>query len=123
VNDASLAGEVVDDSELEIDHEFVLDSLSFIKLVNFQGTRLELLLLAVFLKRAPALEHLVLVTVGEEGGAPGPRDEHLELIERHVSAMRKASPHARLTVCRSSQDRSQNPVHTRFYDQEYSDPV
>jgi hypothetical protein len=78
----------------------------------------ELQQLAVILKSAPALEHLVLVTVGEEGGAPDPGDEHLELIQRHVSAMRKASPHARLTVCRSSQDRSRNPVHMRFYDEE-----
>ncbi|CAD6232196.1 unnamed protein product [Miscanthus lutarioriparius] len=115
---AAPAGEVVDDSEREIDDEFVLDSLSFIKLVNFRGTRFELQLLAFFLKRAPALKQLVLVTGGEEGGAPGPGDEHLEVIQRQVSAMRKASPHARLTVCGPCQDRSQNPVHTRLYDEE-----
>jgi len=109
----------VDDSRMMIQHfDFVLDHLSFIKLVNFRGTRFELQLLAFFLKRAPALKQLVLVTVGEEGGAPGPGDEHLEAIQRQVSAMRKASPHARLTVCGPCQDRSQNPVHTRLYDEE-----
>ncbi|XP_066310985.1 MEIOTIC F-BOX protein MOF-like [Miscanthus floridulus] len=39
---AALAGEVVDNSEHEINDKFVLDSLSFIKLVNFRGTRFEL---------------------------------------------------------------------------------
>ena len=109
----------VDDSRMMIQHfDFVLDHLSFIKLVNFRGTRFQLQLLAFLLKRAPALEQLVLVTVGEEGGAPSPGDEHLEVIQRQASAMRKASPQARLTVCRSSQDRSQNPVHTRLYHEE-----
>ena len=102
----------VDDSRMMIQHfDFVLDHLSFIKLVNFRGTRFQLQLLAFLLKRAPALEQLVLVTVGEEGGAPV--DEHV--IQGWVSGMRKASAEAQLTVCRSSEDRSQNPVHTRFY--------
>ncbi|XP_066310984.1 uncharacterized protein [Miscanthus floridulus] len=124
---AALAGEVVDDSRMMIPDyaivpvddsrmmiqhfDFVLDHLSFIKLVNFRGTRFELQLLAFLLKRAPALEQLVLVTVGEEGGAPG--DEHV--IRGWVSEMPKAWPEAQLTVCLSSEDRSQNPVHTRFY--------
>ncbi|CAD6239080.1 unnamed protein product [Miscanthus lutarioriparius] len=109
---AALAGEVVDDSRMMIQHfDFVLDHLSFIKLVNFRGTRFELQLLAFLLSSAPALEQLVLVTVGEEGGALG--DEHV--IRGWVSEMPKASPEAQLTVCRSSEDRSQNPVHTRFY--------
>ncbi|XP_066314126.1 putative F-box/LRR-repeat protein At4g15060 isoform X2 [Miscanthus floridulus] len=124
---AALAGEVVndsrmmipgyaivpvDDSRMMIQHfDFVLDHLSFIKLVNFRGTRFQLQLLAFLLKRAPALEQLVLVTVGEEGGAPV--DEHV--IQGWVSGMRKASAEAQLIVCRSSEDRSQYPVHTRFY--------
>lgn len=77
------------------DDDFVLDQLSYIKLVNFRGTRFELQLLAFLLKRTPGLEQLVLVTVREEGGAPG--DERV--IQGWVSAMQKVSPEAQLTVC------------------------
>jgi len=91
--------------------DFVLDSLSFIKLVNLRGTRFERKLLTFLLSSAPALEQVVLVTVEEEGGAPGQGDEHVEVIQTPVSAIR-------LTVCQSSQDRSQNPVHTRLYHEE-----
>lgn len=68
----ALPGEVVDDSKLMFygyDDDFVLDQLSYIKLVNFRGTRFELQLLAFLLKRTPGLEQLVLVTVREEGAA------------------------------------------------------
>ncbi|KAK3163533.1 hypothetical protein QOZ80_1AG0004930 [Eleusine coracana subsp. coracana] len=63
-----------------------------------------------------SLEQLVLITVDEDGA---PADEQLKVIQGQVSAMRKASREARVTVCRSSEDRSNhNPAHTRFYHEE-----
>ncbi|TVU22482.1 hypothetical protein EJB05_32180, partial [Eragrostis curvula] len=94
----------------------VLDHLRLIKVVNFRGTRCELVMISFLLKKAPALEQLVLVAVEEERGASG--DELLKIIQGKVSAMQKASPEVRVTVCRPSEDRSQNPAHTRFYHEE-----
>jgi hypothetical protein len=111
-----LAGEVDNAGIIIYEDDFVLGHLRLIKVVNFRGTRLELMMLAFLLKRAPVLEQLVLVTV-DEGEAPG--NEQLKMIQERVSAMRKASLEARVTVCRPTEDRSsQNPAHTRFYHEE-----
>ncbi|KAL6646231.1 hypothetical protein ACP70R_017839 [Stipagrostis hirtigluma subsp. patula] len=110
---AALAGH--DDGADVVLYEFVLGQLTFIKVVNFRGTRRELGLLRFLLKRAPVLEQLVLVTP-EAGGALG--DEELRNIQGQVSALQRASPEARVTVCRPSEDDSLNPAHTRFYHEE-----
>ncbi|TVU22486.1 hypothetical protein EJB05_32184, partial [Eragrostis curvula] len=107
---------VVDDSGILIHgDDFLLGHLKLIKVANFRGTRLEFVLLSFLTNRAPALEQLVLTTVDEDE-APG--DELLKIIQERVSAMRKASPVAQVTVCRPSQDRNHNPAHTRFYHEE-----
>ncbi|KAL6849899.1 hypothetical protein ACP4OV_020526 [Aristida adscensionis] len=108
---ASLTGGDVD-ADIVLDYEFVLNHLSFIKVVNFWGSRRELRLLRFLLNRAPALEEVVLVTV-EGDGAPG--DERLESIRGRVSALWKASPAARVAVCRPGEDSSRQPLHTRFF--------
>ncbi|KAL6661858.1 hypothetical protein ACP70R_001242 [Stipagrostis hirtigluma subsp. patula] len=110
---AALAGH--DDGADVVLYEFVLGQLTFIKVVNFRGTRRGLGLLRFLLKRAPVLEQLVLVTP-EAGGALG--DEELRNIQGQVSALQRASPEARVTVCRPSEDDSLNPTHTRFYHEE-----
>ncbi|TVU22483.1 hypothetical protein EJB05_32181, partial [Eragrostis curvula] len=92
--------------------KFGLDCLRLIKVVNFQGTWAELALLAFLLQGAPALEQLVLVTVEEEQGASG--DTPLKLILQRVSEMTEAC----VTLCGPSEDRTQNPAHTRFYHME-----
>ncbi|KAL6850529.1 hypothetical protein ACP4OV_021156 [Aristida adscensionis] len=114
--EAAAAGEIDDPGMLFFSDGYVLDHLRFIKVVNFRGSRGELQLLVFFLKRAPVLEEVVLVTPEGEG-APG-GDEWLAIMQGRVSAMPKASPAARVTVCRPSDDRSQNPAHTRFYHEE-----
>ncbi|TVU22525.1 hypothetical protein EJB05_32231, partial [Eragrostis curvula] len=107
---------VVDDSCILIHgDDFVLGHLKLIKVANFRGTRLEFVLLSFLIKRAPALEQLVLITVDEDE-APG--DEQLKIIQQRVSAMRKASPEAQVIVCRPSEVRNHNPAHTRFYHEE-----
>jgi hypothetical protein len=110
---AELAGEVDDASIYIYGDDLVLGHLRLIKVVNFRGTRLELMMLAFLMKRAPVIEQLVLVTV-DEGEAPPPGDEQLKMIQERVSAMRKASLEVRVSVCRPSEDRSsQNPAHTK----------
>jgi hypothetical protein len=79
--------------------------LTLVKVVNIRGTRCELRLLRFLVNRAPALEQLVLVTVGEEGGLGG---EETKAIQMRVSAMRTASPKVRVTVCRPGEDDSRN---------------
>lgn len=105
----------VDDAGISIyGDDFVLGHLRFIKVVNFRGTRLELVMLAFLVKRAPVLEELLLVAMDE--GVPG--DQQLKIIQGWMSALRKASPEARVTVHRPSEDRSQNAAHSRFYQEE-----
>ncbi|KAL6850525.1 hypothetical protein ACP4OV_021152 [Aristida adscensionis] len=99
----------------DTDDGIVLDHLTFIKVVNFRGSRCELRLLKFLMDNAPALEQLVLVTEG----APG--DVLLEDIKMGIrSPMRMAlpSPLARITVCGPSEDSSRNPQHTRLYHKE-----
>ncbi|TVU22485.1 hypothetical protein EJB05_32183, partial [Eragrostis curvula] len=103
-------------SSYDDNNDLVLDHLRLIKAVNFRGTWCELVLISFLLKKAPAVEQLVLVAVEEEHGASG--DELLKIIRGKVSAMQKASPDVRVTVCHPSEDRSQNPAHTRFYHEE-----
>ncbi|KAK3163532.1 hypothetical protein QOZ80_1AG0004910 [Eleusine coracana subsp. coracana] len=115
---SSLVGEDEDEAEIAASNsDLVLHHLKFIKVVNFRGTRSEVRLLRFLMGRAPALEHLVLVTVDEEQGTL--QDEEMETIRRRVSAMRMTeSAVARVTVCRPSQDGSRNPARTRFYHEE-----
>ncbi|KAL6626479.1 hypothetical protein ACP70R_030205 [Stipagrostis hirtigluma subsp. patula] len=116
VTAAALTGELNDNGILLYGHDFVLDHLRFIKVVNFHGTRCELQLLVFLMKRAPALEDVVLVTAEAEG-APG--DEWLKIMQGRLSAMpMKASPEARVAVCRPSGDDSRKPAHGRFYHEE-----
>ncbi|KAL6626478.1 hypothetical protein ACP70R_030204 [Stipagrostis hirtigluma subsp. patula] len=113
---AALTGELNDSGIFLYGYDIVLDHLRFIKVVNFHGTRCELKLLVFLMKRAPALEDVVLVTVEAEG-APG--DEWLKILQGRLSAMpMKASPEARVTVCRPSGDGSRKPAHRRFYHEE-----
>ncbi|KAK3159964.1 hypothetical protein QOZ80_1BG0053480 [Eleusine coracana subsp. coracana] len=116
-SDAAVAptGEV-DDRDVHIyGNDFVFDQLRLIKVVNFRGTKCELVMLAFLVKRAPILEQLVVVTVDEDEVT----EEQVKIIQGQVSMMRKASQEARITVCRPSEDRSsQNPAHTRFYHEE-----
>ncbi|KAL6627643.1 hypothetical protein ACP70R_031369 [Stipagrostis hirtigluma subsp. patula] len=102
-----------DGADIVVDYEFVLGQLTFIKVVNFRGTRRELRLLRFLLKRAPVLEQLVLVTLDEGGGAPG--DEQVKNIQ---VALRKTSPKANVIVCRPGEDDSLNPSHTRLHHEE-----
>ncbi|KAK3159962.1 hypothetical protein QOZ80_1BG0053400 [Eleusine coracana subsp. coracana] len=105
-----------DDAEIAASNsDLVLDHLKFIKVLNFRGTRSEVRLLRFLMDRAPALEHLVLVTVEEEQGTLRD-DEQMKIIQRRLSAMRMSeSAVARVTVCRPSEDGSRNPARTRFY--------
>uniref|UniRef100_K3XHC3 F-box domain-containing protein n=1 Tax=Setaria italica TaxID=4555 RepID=K3XHC3_SETIT len=104
-----------DDADIILMFEVVLEQLTFIKVASFRGTRHELRLLRFFLKRAPVLEQMVLVTVEGEG-APG--DEHLKDIYERVSVLQKASREARVSVCRPNEDDSPNHAHTMFYREE-----
>ncbi|XP_034593790.1 uncharacterized protein [Setaria viridis] len=104
-----------DDADIILMFEVVLEQLTFIKIANFRGTRHELRLLRFFLKRAPVLEQMVLVTVEGEG-TPG--DEQLKDIDERVSVLQKASREARVSVCRPNEDDSPNHAHTMFYREE-----
>ncbi|PAN31531.1 hypothetical protein PAHAL_5G425600 [Panicum hallii] len=107
------AGE--DEPDIVPNVDILLDHLTLIKVVNIRGTRCELRLLRFLMNRAPALEQLLLVTVEEEGALG---DEEMKAIQMRVSAMRTASPEARVTVCRPGEDGSRNPAHTKFYHEE-----
>lgn len=109
---ASPAPSIDDEADIVPNVDIVLDHLTFIKVVNIRGTRCELRLLRFLMNRAPALEQLVLVTVEEEGALGS---EEMKAIETRVSAMRTASPQARVTVCRAGEDGSRNSVHTKYY--------
>jgi hypothetical protein len=84
------------------------------RLINM--VRFELTMIAFLLNRAPALERLVLVAVDGEEEAPG--DELLDIIRDQVSLMGRASPDVLITVCRPSEDSSENAAHSRFYHEE-----
>ncbi|RLM93251.1 uncharacterized protein C2845_PM08G09220 [Panicum miliaceum] len=107
------AGE--DEPDIVPNVDILLDHLTLIKVVNIRGTRCELRLLRFLMNRAPALEQLLLVTVEEEGALG---DEEMKVIQMRVSAMRTASPEARVTVCRPGEDGRRNPAHTKFYHEE-----
>jgi hypothetical protein len=79
--------------------------------------RFELAMVAFLLRRAPVLERLVLVAVDGEG-APG--DELLDIMRDEVSSMAMAasSPDVLITVCRPSEDSSDNAAHWGFYHEE-----
>lgn len=123
-DDGSVAPLTGEDTDFGLYEDIVLGHLRFIKVVNFRGTSCELRLLEFLLDRTPALEHLVLVTPEEEG-TPGDDEQqqsgsmlHLKIIEGQVSMMRKASPEARIAVCRPREDGSRNPAHTTYYHEE-----
>ncbi|KAF7089205.1 hypothetical protein CFC21_092221 [Triticum aestivum] len=61
-------------ADIVLECEIALDHLTFLKVVNFRGTRCELRLLRFVLRRAPVLEQLVLVTP-EDVGTPGHHDQ------------------------------------------------
>lgn len=109
----------IDDEDMTLEHEVVLEQLTFIKVVNFRGTKRELRLLTFFLKRAPSLEQLVLVT--PEGGEEARGDEQLKAMQERVSELQRSSREARVSVCRPKEDDSPNHAHTRFFheDDEY----
>lgn len=102
--------------------EIALDHLTFVKVVNFRGTRRELRLLRFVLRRAPVLEQLVLVTP-DEVGTPGEHDPQqsvrllLKVVQEHVSEISKAWlwQEARVTVCRPREDDSRSPAQTKYY--------
>ncbi|OEL38039.1 hypothetical protein BAE44_0000942 [Dichanthelium oligosanthes] len=104
-----------DEPDIISNVDIILDHLTLIKVVNIRGTRCELRLLRFLLNRAPALDQLVLVSVEEEGALG---DEEMKTIQMRVSAMRTASPEARVTVCRPREDGSRNSAHTKFYHEE-----
>ncbi|KAK3159965.1 hypothetical protein QOZ80_1BG0053460 [Eleusine coracana subsp. coracana] len=93
-------------------NNFVFGHLRLIKVVNLWGTMMELMMLDFLLSQAPVLEHVVLVAT-DEGGGPG--DELLEAFQDQVSMIRMASRDVHITVCRPSEDRSENATHSRFY--------
>ena len=109
---ASPAAAGDDEPDIVPNVDILLDHLTLVKVVNIRGTRCELRLLRFLMNRAPALEQLVLVTVEEEGALGG---EEMEAIQTRVSAMRTASPEARVTVCRPGEDGSRNPAHRKLY--------
>jgi len=113
---AAARDEETDDADMTLEHEIVLGQLTFIKVVNFRGTRRELRLLAFFLKRAPSLEQLVLVTPEEE---EAPAD--LKAMRERVSELQRPRREARVSVCRPKEDDSPNHAHTRIFheDDEY----
>ncbi|CAL4957377.1 unnamed protein product [Urochloa decumbens] len=104
------AGE--DEPDIVPNVDIVLDHLTLVKVVNVRGTRCELRLLRFLMNRAPVLEQLVLVTAEEEGPLGG---EEIKAIQMRVSAMRTASPEARVTVCRPGKGGSRNPAHAKLY--------
>jgi len=101
-----------DEPDIVPNVDILLDHLTLVKVVNIRGTRCELRLLRFLMNRAPALEQLVLVTVEEEGALGA---EEVEAIQTRVSAMRTASPEARVTVCRPGEDGSRNPAHRKLH--------
>ncbi|KQK03806.1 FBD-associated F-box protein At4g10400 [Brachypodium distachyon] len=110
------------DEDIVLDFEIALDHLTFIKLVNFRGTRREMRLLRFVLRRAPILEHVVLLTPEEEGRAlrPGDDDQNqqlLKIVQEHVSEIGKAFlwREAHVVVCRPREDCSRSPAHTKYY--------
>ena len=107
-----------DGADMTLEHEIVLHQLTFIKVVNFRGTRRELRLLTFFLTRAPSLEQLVLVTAE---GEKAPADDQLKAMQERVSELQRSSREARVSVCRPKEDDSPNHAHTRFFheDDEY----
>nr|CAB3476770.1 unnamed protein product [Digitaria exilis] len=109
---ASPAASSDDEPDIVPNVDIVLDHLTFIKVVNIRGTMCELRLLRFLMNRAPSLEQLVLVTMEEEGALGS---EEMKAIETRVSAMRTASPQARITVCRAGEDGSRNSAHTKYY--------
>lgn len=109
---ASPAAAGDDEPDIVPNVDILLDHLTLVKVVNIRGTRCELRLLRFLMNRAPALEQLVLVAVEEEGALGG---EEMEAIQTRVSAMRTASPEARVTVCRPGEDGSRNPAHRKLY--------
>lgn len=113
--DACGVAAVLGDGDVVTNVDIVFEHLTFIKVVNFEGTRCELRLLRFLMNRAPALEQLVLVTVEEEGALG---DEEMKTVQARVSAMRTASPEARITVCRPREDDSRSPAHTKLYHEE-----
>ncbi|KAE8772580.1 FBD-associated F-box protein [Hordeum vulgare] len=111
-----------EDADILLDYEIALDHLTFLKVVNFRGTRRELRLLRFVLRRAPVLEQLVLVTP-EDVGTPGDHDHHksvrllLKVVQEHVLEISKAWlwEEPRVTVCRPREDDSRSPAHTKYY--------
>jgi len=104
-----------DEPDIVPNVDILLDHLTLVKVVNIRGTRCELRLLRFLMNRAPALEQLVLVTVEEEGALGA---EEMEAIQTRVSAMRTASPEARVTVCRPGEDGSRNPAHRKLHQEQ-----
>ncbi|KAF7078623.1 hypothetical protein CFC21_083026 [Triticum aestivum] len=102
--------------------EIALDHLTFLKVVNFRGTRRELRVLRFVLRRAPVLEQLVLVTP-EDVGTPGDHDQQesvrllLKVVQEHVSKISKAWlwQEPRVTLCRPREDDGRSPAHTKYY--------
>uniref|UniRef100_A0A3B6GRA9 FBD domain-containing protein n=1 Tax=Triticum aestivum TaxID=4565 RepID=A0A3B6GRA9_WHEAT len=111
-----------EDADILLDYEIALDHLTFLKVVNFRGTRRELRLLRFVLRRAPVLEQLVLVTP-EDVGTPGDHEHQdsvrllLKVVQEHVSEISKAWlwQEPRVTVCRPREDDSRSPAHTKYY--------
>ncbi|XP_066311747.1 putative FBD-associated F-box protein At1g61330 [Miscanthus floridulus] len=115
---AAARADETDGADMTLEHEIVLHQLTFIKVVNFRGTRRELRLLTFFLKRAPSLERLVLLT---PAGEKAPADEQLKAMRERVSELQRSSREARVSVRRPKEDDSPNHAHTRFFheDDEY----
>lgn len=111
-----------EDADIVLEYEIALDHLTFLKVVNFRGTRREPRLLRFVMRRAPILEQLVLVTP-EDVGTPGDHDQQesvrllLKVVKEHVSEISKAWlwQEPRVTVCRPREDDSRSPAHTKYY--------
>ncbi|CAD6231984.1 unnamed protein product [Miscanthus lutarioriparius] len=91
---------------------------SFFMLTPLPGDKARVRLLTFFLKRAPSLERLVLLT--PEGEKP-PADEQLKAMPERVSELQRSSLEARVSVCQPKEDDSPNHAHTGFFheDDEY----
>ena len=109
-------------ADIVLECEIALDHLTFLKVVNFRGTRRELRVLRFVLRRAPVLEQLVLVTP-EDVGTPGDHDQQesvrllLKVVQEHVSKISKAWlwQEPRVTLCRPREDDGRSPAHTKYY--------
>uniref|UniRef100_M8BB11 Uncharacterized protein n=1 Tax=Aegilops tauschii TaxID=37682 RepID=M8BB11_AEGTA len=114
-------------ADIVLECEIALDHLTFLKVVNFRGTRCELRLLRFVLRRAPVLEQLVLVTP-EDVGTPGHHDQEesvrllLKVVQEHVSEISKAWlwQEPCVTVCRPREDDSRSPAHTKYYHHDHA---